>query len=104
MGLLPFRFAHERLMDARRPFTPAQHLTAVDARVQDGLDGRVLDARALFDLAVGESLPTKTEAFDDERRVDVRHEESIDEVVAGLGPVDPAPFFHRAVETHAHVL
>ncbi len=71
---------------------------------EDGEHGRVLDAGGVGDLAHALALGPQREDAPDDRCHLVGDELAVDEVVAGLGTVDPLALAHGLLHAHAHVL
>jgi hypothetical protein len=86
------------------PLAVHLYLAEVDARGEDCQDGRVLDARGPGDLARALALGAQGEDAPDDRHHLVGHELAVDEVVAGLGMVDPLALAHGLLAAHAHLL
>jgi hypothetical protein len=94
----------DRLVVAGEPLPVHLHLAEIDARAEDGEHRGVVDAGVVGDDALTGALgPQREDAADDRRHV-VGDQLAVDEVVAGLGPIDPLALAHGLLHAHAHVL
>jgi hypothetical protein len=94
----------DRFVFARIPLAVQEHFAEVDARVQDLAHERVVDARCSCDVTLACAVASQLENPTHDRGHVVRDEVAVDEVVAGLGSVDPLAFPDGLLHAHADVL
>jgi hypothetical protein len=86
------------------PLAAHLYLAQVDPGPQDSDDGGVLDAGGRFDVALASPLTSHGEDPPHDGRHLVGDQLAVDQVVAGLGPIDPLALAHGLVHAHANVL
>jgi len=94
----------ERLVVTGIPLAVVQNLSEVDPGREDQPGGRELHPRTVLDPLMAEPLGPEPENLRDEDRVPVRHQFAINEVVTGLGSVDPLALPDRLSVAHPDVL
>ncbi|WKZ82946.1 MAG: hypothetical protein QY307_01450 [Acidimicrobiia bacterium] len=104
LGPFPIFLGEQSLVVAGEPLAPPDHLAEVDPGLDDPLGRRVLDPGTPFDLGEGAAFGTEPEDPPHRVGVTVRSQVAVNEVVAGLGPVDPLALLGGFGHAHDDVL